>query len=64
MRAIRNYLLDMFIWMIFQEGPGRLKPQIIENLTAFLESVQVRDRFSRHIGLSEEKCSAILMEKC
>ena len=55
---------SVLIYLFFQEGCCRLEPQIIENLTAFLESVQVRDRFSRHISHSEEKCSAILMEKC
>ena len=54
---------SVVIYLIFQEGCCRLEPQIIENLSAFLESVQVRDRFSRHISHSEEKCSAIKMVK-
>ena len=54
---------NVMIYLKCQEGCCPLEPQIIENLTAFLESVQVRDRFSRHISLSEEKCSAKAMEK-
>ena len=56
-------LFSVAIYLSFQEGCCRLEPQIIENLSAFLESVQVRDRFSRHISHSEEKCSATSMEK-
>ena len=51
------------IYLIFQEGCCRVEPQIIEYLTGFFESVQVRDRFSHHISHSEEKCSAIPVEK-
>ena len=54
---------SVVIYLIFQEGCCRLEPQIIESLSAFLESVQVRDRFSRHMSYSAEKCLATRMVK-
>ena len=54
---------NVMIYLKFQEGCCPLEPQIIENLSAFLESLQVRDRFSRCMSHSEEKCSAMGMEK-
>ena len=47
----------------FSGGMLSSGPQIIENLSAFLESVHVRGSFSRHISHSEEKCSATPVEK-